>query len=458
MFRGILAAALCLIAAALTLLLPSVPSYDPWSWLVWGREVIGLDLRTTTGPSWKPLPVLLTAPYSLAGPIAPDLWLVTARAATFGAVATAVVLGTRLGGRAAGVLSGGLLLFSPWLWGATWTGNSEGILILCVLAAAHRHLAGRQGQAFGLAVAAGLLRPEAWPFLGLYAIWLLVEDRRRLAWLAGGLAVIPALWLLPELWGSGSLFRAAERAQQPGVDAPAMAPHPAFTVTKNAVKLAPLPVLLGLVAWMGGVLRRRSQVAKILPSLALGGLAGAWVLLVAVMSEFGFSGISRYLFAPVGIACVLAGVGLGWAFSDLVKLRTPRFARRAAALLIVAGALVGAAPHFDGDSPTVNQLKHEAAVIGELETVVAQAGGERALEACGPLYASYQTTPSIAWTLDRHLEDVSPYARPPGTVMRARLLLADPIDPPPNAFAGALRRHDVARTTHWSVEAACRVR
>ena len=57
--------------AALTFLAPSAPTYDPWAWIVWGREVLHLDLSTVDGPSWKPLPVLLTTPFALTGPLAP---------------------------------------------------------------------------------------------------------------------------------------------------------------------------------------------------------------------------------------------------------------------------------------------------------------------------------------------------------------------------------------------------
>src|SRR4051794_16567270 len=66
--------------AGLSLLLPSAPTYDPWAWILWGREILHLDLATTGGPSWKPLPVLLTTPFALFGAAAPALWLVTARA------------------------------------------------------------------------------------------------------------------------------------------------------------------------------------------------------------------------------------------------------------------------------------------------------------------------------------------------------------------------------------------
>ena len=58
----------CLALAALSAaVLPTVPSYDPWSWIVWGREIVNphLGFSTGGGPSWKPLPVIFTAPYGL---------------------------------------------------------------------------------------------------------------------------------------------------------------------------------------------------------------------------------------------------------------------------------------------------------------------------------------------------------------------------------------------------------
>ena len=51
----------------MTLLLPSTPTYDPWAWILWGREILHLDLVTEGGPSWKPFPILFTVPFSIFG-------------------------------------------------------------------------------------------------------------------------------------------------------------------------------------------------------------------------------------------------------------------------------------------------------------------------------------------------------------------------------------------------------
>src|SRR3954447_3770856 len=73
-----------LVVAGLTLLLPSTPTYDPWAWILWGRQVAHLDLMTTGGPSWKPFPILFTTPFSLFGDqLAPFLWLLVARTGGF---------------------------------------------------------------------------------------------------------------------------------------------------------------------------------------------------------------------------------------------------------------------------------------------------------------------------------------------------------------------------------------
>src|SRR3954466_16033536 len=94
----------CLALGALSLLLPSTPTYDPWAWIIWGREVLHLDLSTVGGPPWKPLPLLFTAPFSLFGDAAPDLWLLIARAGGLLALAMAFRLARRLAGDRWGTL------------------------------------------------------------------------------------------------------------------------------------------------------------------------------------------------------------------------------------------------------------------------------------------------------------------------------------------------------------------
>ena len=239
----------CLGLAALSLLGPSEPTYDPWAWIIWGRQITELDLSTTSGPSWKPLPILFTTPFALFGDdAAPNLWLLISRAGGLLAIAMAYRLGSRLGGRAAGVIAGGSLLLADEFVRNFARGNSEGLLVAVCLWAIERHLDGRRTDAFLLGFAAALLRPEVWPFFGLYGLWLRVDraaPARRSC--SASSRSTPFLWFAPEYWGSGDWLRAANRAHQPNPDSAAFADRPFIEVFRRSAPILSVPVLLGAV-------------------------------------------------------------------------------------------------------------------------------------------------------------------------------------------------------------------
>jgi hypothetical protein len=458
----------CLSFAALTLLLPSAPTYDPWSWINWGREVAGLELNTVAGPSWKPLPVLFTVPFSLAGEAAPALWLLVARAGG----ALALVLSWRLAARLTGggvlgaiagaVAAGSLLLCDGWVYTIA-LGNSEGLLIAFVLWAIERHLDGRRDHAFALAVLAALLRPEAWPFLGLYALWLWLAEPARRALIVAGLALVPALWFLPELWGSGELLRAATRANDPTALSPAFAEHPALAVLARAAATLPPPALAGLaLAAVFAVLDlgRRPRDGRAAALLA-GGLA--WLALVMVMTEAGYSGNFRYLLVPVGLGCVLAGVGwarlLGTLTARLPGLDERRPRATAVTLALAVGALAASSLPFagrliEGAPREAAKLRYEALLYGSLERAVERAGGRARVLACGrPVTGDFQV-PGLAWRLRVAGIDVRLDPREAGTVFRAPPILG--ARPEPRLQSARSRLRPVARAGPWQVFAACR--
>src|SRR2546423_8933224 len=79
--RAVLVPTACVGLAAVSLLLPWDLSFDPWGWVMWGREITSSDIPFNTAlyPAWKPLAVMVTTGFSLFGNAAPDLWLVGAR-------------------------------------------------------------------------------------------------------------------------------------------------------------------------------------------------------------------------------------------------------------------------------------------------------------------------------------------------------------------------------------------
>src|SRR5918992_3294947 len=412
--------------AALSLLLPSTPTYDPWAWITWGREIAHLELNTVDGPSWKPLPVLLTTPFSLAGDAARELWLVTARAGGLLAVAMAYRLAARLAqGRFAPVAGaaavGGLLLSDDFIRNVA-LGNSEGLLVASVLLGIERHLDGHRGHALALGFAAALLRPEMWPFFGLYGIfvWRAEPERRRLV--AGLFALVPALWFLPELWGSGDVLRSSDRAQQDlSVNSPARAEQPALEALSRAEQLLipPLKIAaaagLAFAAW--AVWRTRARSAHRAPgrgadrdriALFLGAAGLAWLALVAVMTQAGYAGNPRYLVLPGSICCILAGVGVARSAGLASRLASRGPLRRrgavAAGWAVAAGLDAAALPvaieQRDEVDRQFDRLDYEVTLADQLDESIAAAGGRDRILACGTPYTGPFAVTSLAWRLE----------------------------------------------------------
>ena len=217
--------------AALTLLLPSAPTYDPWSWIIWGREIAHLDLVTTEGPSWKPLPVAFTTVFSLfgslvAGPVARRRARRRDRGRRAWPSASRAARRRDRRRRRRGARAGDRAVVDPQRGAGQLRGPDRRV----PAGAIDRHLAGDRRAAFLLAVCAGLLRPEAWPFLGLYGLFLLWRRALPGALVLGAGVAVLALWLLPEWWGSGDLLRAAHRAKNVNPGAPTYADNPAEAV------------------------------------------------------------------------------------------------------------------------------------------------------------------------------------------------------------------------------------
>jgi hypothetical protein len=405
--------------AALSLLLPSTPSFDPWGWLVWGREVVALDLDTTSGPSWKPLPVAVTAVLSPAGDLAPDLWLVVARTGWLAAMALAFVLAARLAGPWAGVVACVALLLTPGVE-ARWLrfffqGDSEPLLVALCLGAVLRHLDGHRSQALLLGGLAALLRPEVWPLLGLYGLWLWRGDGSRRVLVAVVLAAVPLAWFGGDWLGSGSLWTGADRAQVIGADRLAL-------VWEAVSGLVVLPVWLAAAACVALALRSRERLV-----LWLTGGALAWMALVGAMTlALGFAALGRFLAPPAAVLCVLGGVGAVW----VVRLVGERAGARGAAgiaVLLLAATIPLALPRAEQLAPQVQEAAARERLEAQLDLALRRAGGDQAVIRCGGGLAADQAglainaQPALAWKLGVRMADVPRFLGPRPGVVFARV-------------------------------------
>lgn len=356
-------ALLALVLAVVSLSWPSTPSYDPYSWLIWGRQILHGHLWIAGGSSWKPLPVIFTVPFALFGSAQPDLWLIVARAGAGLTVLMSVKLTVRITwglvsssrvgellreqswpGRAlafapvvlAGVAALICTTFTPSYPGNMLLGYSEGVMVAAFLIAVERAWDGHHRQAFALGIIPCLDRPEVWPIWGLYGLWLIWTDRR--AWrLVVGLGVLMlALWAVPQKVGGGSLLSLATHAQTNRSKASAAnASFPFWTELSG--KLWPLVVerlegaaLLLMACTSYLLVRAHAQLGGWRAALhrypaavaaSLCGLFGfLWWLGISVETQAGFAGNPRYAVIGVMFVCISGCAAFGWACIGLTSL------------------------------------------------------------------------------------------------------------------------------------------
>jgi hypothetical protein len=414
------------LAALSLLVLPRNVAYDPWSWLIWGRQIIHLDLSTRlAATAVKPLPIFIDTVLALTGPAAPTLWLVVARTATLLALVLAYRLGTRLGGPGAGIAAAvGLAGSNEFLGYLFVQGMSEPMAAAAVLAAVDLYLESRRRWALAALIAAGLLRPEAWPFLFCYLLWIVYPKswRRRIVGVAVGVAT-PLVWFVIDWFGSRQFFRSAGAASQQSQGGPLLSRQPGIATIRETWNLASGPVevlfvagfVVALVAW------RRSGRAN--PSVLLGLGALGWLAVDAVLAQGRFAtGAARYLLPGDALACVVAGLFVADIARRLTRWR-PR-ARESAIAVVVVWALVAAWMVPRGISTGrqvhngVRNGKEAAQLADALPHAIALAGGRNEVLRCGFVTTQNFQVPLVAWRLRVPLATVGIIAPASGTVLQ----------------------------------------
>ncbi len=403
--RAALPLAGCLALAAASLALPSAPTYDPWAWIVFGRELVlpGPGFSTIASTGWKPLAVLFTAPLALAGAAAPSLWLVVVRSAGLAALLLAFRLGARAGGTVAGALAAlSLLASSEWLRYLS-AGNIEPLLVALVLGAIELHLRGHRQGAFVLGALAGLARPEVWLLVAAYAAYVWLSERRL--WpLALGVPVMFALWIVPDWAGSGDLLHtfhlariSAEPSSLQGTG------DPALELLRGAGAIAPAPVWIGAACGLAFGWRSRDRTVG-----ALAFVGAAWALPTVAATALGYPAVPRYLVVPVAICCVLAGIG----FVSVVRLASSPRGRAVLAAALVAVSAPFAVSRADGlrRQAADAEARHDA--LSALWRAADRARGRAPVSRMHPIVQPGGLENGLAWKLDLPLDGVGRWFSP----------------------------------------------
>jgi hypothetical protein len=464
-------------------LLPTVPSYDPFSWLVWGREVVTPHLAFFVGggPSWKPLPFCFTVVDALFGRAAPALWVITARAGgLLGWVAAWRLAGRLAPGRwgwvAGAIAIGGLVTTQDYGY-YVMRGASEPGLIACTLWAIDRLLADRRGSALWLMIAASLIRPECWPYTIAFAVWLALRggpgwmSPRGRAILLGGLLLIPLGWFGPPWLGGNDPLLAAHNASlyngQLGSD-------PLRAVVGRAADDQIWPLLAAAFLYVLTLavrdLRRRRVSGHGRTVGALAGFVGAWWIEVILMTIWlGYPGLERFFLPAAAVVCVLGGVGMSSLAQTLGRLASRVVVERAAggrgrgfaagllggavAVLIVVGSVLVSRGPVDLLLGAEGQAALAQRTLDGLSRSVAAAGGRSAVLPCPGSFAAvnHSAQPALAWDLRVTLQRVGSAMTAPGVDFIGPADIATGI---PAAIDPSLT-HDrvVARSGAWTAVA-----
>ena len=408
------AVALVAVAVGLTSWARTRPGFDPYGWLTWGQMTLHGGLDTNAAPSWKPLPYVFTVVYALFGRAEMRLWLVTATAVALAGMVFAARLAHRLTAappqrRWAGWLAGAVAavallglhdeLHDTYLH-YVLSAQSDPMIVTLVLAAIDCHLCRRPRAAFVLGTLAALGRPEVWPFLAAYGIWLW-RARPAARWLLiAGVAVLVALWFGIPALTSRSWFVAGDNAigsgRAPGGDR-------VTAVIHRFLLQSPWPLEVAALLAAGFAVRRRDRV-----TIALAGSIVVWTVIEIAFALHGWPALGRYLFVPSAVVIVLAGsfVGRALAGGPGFAGARPRAVGVVCAAALVAGVVGPELSQARAEHRDIVTQRARTTEIDDLSGVIARLGGPARIRACGEALTRLEYQTLLAYTIGENVSRV----------------------------------------------------
>ncbi len=382
------------------------PGFDPYGWLVWGRQTLAGNLDTNAAPSWKPLPYLFTVPYALLGHLQVRAWMVTSVAVSLSGAAFAGRIAHRLtlaagpdarvaAGAAAGLAAVSVLSITGYSHYVLSAQSDPMIVSLC-LAAVDAQLAARHRTALVLGTLAGLGRPEVWPFLALLGGWLWLRRPATRPLVAGCALATLLLWFGIPALTSRTPFVAASNALGSGRRL-----HNDKVLGTISRYLGTLPPGILIAAAVGVVvaLRRRERT---LLALAAGILA--WLVVEIGFALHGWPGLARYMFEASGVTAVLGAVAVGRLLAlgsrpNAPARKTEHWLALAAAACVVLSLAPALVSRVSVERRDLRQQRERTVQLTRLATVVDRLGGPARLRACGEPVTELQDQTALAWQL-----------------------------------------------------------
>jgi hypothetical protein len=363
-------------------------NYDTLYALAWGGQLAqgetpayGVPISPTPHPLIELLGIILK-PLSAHAEIQVVVWIGFIALAGCGWVI--FLLGRRWFGAAAGALAALLFVTRVPVISYGVRAYLDVPYVLLVLSAllveVRRPRAG--APVLALLALAGLLRPEAWVFSGLYWLYLVglvparlrgrlpagepVRDRGRLAALTLLAAAGPLIWLLSDLAVTGNPLWSLTHTR-----------HTASTLDrKTGIRNVPeyVPRRIGEVlqaatlagAFVGAVLSLlwlRAQ--ALVPAIA----AALAVAVFVVFAAIGLPINTRYAFLAAAFGCMFCGAAVfGW---TALRRTDPRRVPWMAAAALVAVALIATAPsQYRTAHKELRKLATQERIEGDLEALV----------------------------------------------------------------------------------------
>ncbi len=384
------------------------PGFDPYGWLVWGHQTLHASLDTNAAPSWKPLPYLFTVPYALAGHYELRLWMITATAVSLAGVVFAGRIAYRVvdappdrrwAGICAAVFAGLALLGLEDYAHYILSSQSDPMIVSLCLGAIDCHLYRRPRAAFVLGALAALGRPEVFPFLAAYSLWLWLKVPGTRLLVTGGWIAIVALWFGVPAITARSPFVAATNALGSGRR---LTSDKIFGTAGRFLGINELPIELAALLAVVMAFLRRDRV-----TLVLAGGVVVWVIVEIAFALHGWPGLARYMFEAAGVVVVLAGIAVGWLLADRPLWRgVPLWVGPLAVGVLVVSLVPAAISHARAEHSDLAEQHRRTAEINDLTTVIDQLGGVARLRACGEPLTRLQYQTMLAYTLHDNVSRV----------------------------------------------------